>query len=78
MSNTATPTQVIGANVRAELARANRSQAWLGEHLGVSQGQVSARLAGRTPIDVNELVTIAGLLAVPVATLLGEITAAAS
>lgn len=50
----------VGRTVRAELARRGRSQQWLGERLGVSQANVSRRLLGKTPFDVEELVAIAG------------------
>lgn len=39
----------------------------------MSVGAVSHRLTGRTPFDVNELVRIAALLAVPLATLLAGV-----
>lgn len=69
MSNT-TPSQRIGGNVRAEMARNRVSQTALGVHLGLTQASVSARLLGRTPFNINELHDIAAFLGVPLSTLL--------
>lgn len=66
---------IVGSNLRAELARANRSQAWLAERLNIGQSQVSQRLSGKVPIDVNELAQIAALLNVPLADLLRGVEA---
>lgn len=54
------------------MARRGVSQTRVAERLGISQSAVSARLSGRTPFDVNELVTIADFLGVPVTALIGE------
>lgn len=64
------PTEITGANVRAEMARRKVSQVAVAAHLGLSQTAVSARLAGRVPFDINELHAIAGLLDVPIAALI--------
>lgn len=69
------PTEVTGANVRAEMARKKVSQTAVAKHLGRSQSQVSARLSGRVPFDVNELHAIATLLDVPVSVLLPTVEA---
>jgi transcriptional regulator with XRE-family HTH domain len=69
---TKTPSAAVGANVRAEMARRRISQKTLGEHLGLGQVSISARLAGRTPFDVNELVSIAAFLGVTVDVLMAE------
>ena len=61
---------LVGANVRAELGRANRSQTWLGDRLGVTQASVSLRLSGRIALDITELVRIAEALNVPLSRLL--------
>lgn len=74
----AEPTQIVGANVRAETARKRVSQRQMGAALGISHASVSARLSGRTPIDINELVTMATLLEVPLATLLAGVIESAS
>lgn len=57
----------VGQNVRAELARRNISQARVAEELGISQPQVSKRLAGEIAFDVVELERLARLLDMPAA-----------
>lgn len=54
----------VGAAVRSELARQRHSQDWLADKLGVSQANVSRRLLGKTPFDVNELAVVADVLEV--------------
>lgn len=61
---TTTPSAVIGANVRAEMARRGISQTALASRLKVSQSAVSKRLRGETPFDVNELAKVARALGV--------------
>ena len=68
----------IGRTVRAELARRARSQQWLGEQLGISQANVSRRLLGKTPFDVEELVAIAEALEMDVHDLLPRTQVAAA
>ena len=60
----------VASNIRAEIARRNLSQRIVAEHLGVSQPSFSARMSGKTPLDVNELFAIADLLDVPASQLL--------
>lgn len=62
-----TPTDRVGANVRAAMARRlpRVTQTDLAHHLEVSQAVVSKRLNGVTPFDINELVSIAHFLGVP-------------
>lgn len=72
-----TPTAGVGANVKAEMARASITQTTLALALGLTQPQVSARLSGRVPWRIDEVVTVASLLDVPLATLLAGIEAAA-
>jgi transcriptional regulator with XRE-family HTH domain len=69
-------TAIVGANVRAEMARRRISQQQLANHLGVSQGAISKRLAGTVPFDVNEVGAIAELLGVHISDLLPEVSAA--
>lgn len=71
-----TPTVVTGANIKAEMARRGVRQAALAAALGLSQPQVSARLRGVVPFNVNELLAVAAFLDVPVATLLPASAAA--
>lgn len=63
-------------NIRAEMARQRVPQIALAKHLGLSQAAVSRRLNGLTAFDVNELVSVATLLKVPAADLLGAEAAA--
>lgn len=65
-----TPAHEVGANVRAELARRDRSQADLARAIGVSQSGISKRLRGVIAFDVNELTDIARFLDVPLSDLL--------
>jgi transcriptional regulator with XRE-family HTH domain len=72
-----TPTVAAGRNVKAEMTRRGLSQQAVAARLGISQTAVSARLRGITPFDVNEIVTIAGLLGMTVDELLVDVPAAA-
>lgn len=64
----------VGANVRAELARAGKTQAWLAGAIGMSQQSVSDRLRGKFPFDVNELARVADALGLEAAGLMMPIT----
>lgn len=66
----ATPAAVVGANVRAGMARRELSQTALAGHLNLSQTAISTRLRGVTPFDVNELAAVARILRVPAVELL--------
>lgn len=66
------PAVKVGANVRAELARAGKTQAWLAGVLRMKQQSVSDRLRGVVAFDVNELVMVAAALEVPLASLMPE------
>jgi transcriptional regulator with XRE-family HTH domain len=59
----------IGQNVKAEMIRAGKGQDDLAEVLGVSQPQISKRLAGTIGFEAAELVRIAAELNIPVARL---------
>lgn len=65
-----TPTQRIAAEIRAEMARQQRSQRELADALSYTQQAVSRRLAGHVAIDLNELDLIARFLGVSVAHLM--------
>lgn len=65
-----TTAEVVGSAVRAELARAGKSQNDLAAVLGVTQTAVSKRLRGVTPFDVNELAAVAAALDVDMSVLL--------
>lgn len=60
------------------MARRGVSQQALASRVGLSQNGVSRRLRGETPVDINELSTIAGALGVALADLLAEDVEAAS
>lgn len=59
----------IGQNVKAELIRLGVHQDRLAEILGVTQPQISRRLAGTIGFDAAELVRIAAELGIPAARL---------
>lgn len=60
------------------MARRGKSQQDLAATLGISQPQLSKRLSGSVPIDVDELVKIAAALDVPLSALLPADQAVAS
>lgn len=61
---------IVGRNVLAELARRREPQASLAAYVGISPSQMSKRLNGVIPIDVNELTRIAEFLDMPLTALL--------
>ena len=61
-----TPGVQVGANVRAEMARRGITQTQLAEQIGRSQPQLSKRLTGAIPFDINELTAVADALSVPI------------
>lgn len=60
------------ANIRAELARADVSQAAIAELLELAPSQISARVKGRIPWRLHELQAIARHLGIPVSVLVDE------
>lgn len=56
--------QAIAGELRAEIARQQRRMGDLGEVLGLSQPAVSARLNGRQPLTVEELIVVAQWLGI--------------
>lgn len=54
------------AEIKAEMARQNMSQARLGERLGWGQWSVSKRLTGKVPLRLAELEQIAEALGVSI------------
>lgn len=64
--------QRIAANVRAELARQQRSGADLAKSLSWSQAAMQRRLSGRVAFDVTELDAVATQLEIPLGALIGE------
>lgn len=61
------PDPQVAASVRAELARASRTQQSLAAHLHLSQPAVSRRLSGDVSFSIDELVSIAAYLGIDVA-----------
>lgn len=70
MSDRAPTTVVIADNVRAELARARRSQTQAAAAIGLSQPSMSRRLMGEVDFTVPELMSLAAWLEVELARLL--------
>lgn len=62
--------ELVGKEIKVILLRCDMSGRQLAAKLGVSQTWLSSRLAGTTPIDVNDLDEIARALGVPVQALL--------
>ena len=60
----------VAANIRAELARQKKTQSHLIEVWGITQGSVSKRLSGATPLDVNEVQKVADWLGIPLSRLI--------
>ncbi|HEY0697217.1 MAG TPA: helix-turn-helix transcriptional regulator [Micromonospora sp.] len=54
----------IAAEVRAELARQQKTQRWAADVLDMTQPSVQLRLAGRRAFRAEELVTLADALGV--------------
>ena len=55
----------VGANVRAEMARAGKTQEQVAAALRVGQASVSDRLRGVVPFHIPELVVLSRELGVP-------------
>lgn len=77
MNKPATPAAQIGANVKAEMARAGLTQTDLASRLGLGQSGLSKRLRGSIAFDVNELAAVAAVLEVRLPVLLDGAEAAA-
>jgi transcriptional regulator with XRE-family HTH domain len=69
---TATASLEAATQIRAELGRRHRSQAWLAEQIGMSAYKLSRRMCGGVSFSAEDLAAIARALEVPVATLLEE------
>jgi transcriptional regulator with XRE-family HTH domain len=57
--------EAIGCGVRAEMARKGLTQRKLAEALGMSQPQITKRIAGRIEFRPSELEKAAELLGIP-------------
>lgn len=64
-------TDLVAAEVRAEMARQQVTQITLSTRIGMSQQSLSERLRGKTPFTTDDLEKVAGALGVHPATLLG-------
>lgn len=62
---------VVAGEVRAWMARRGVSQVVLSAGVGIGQSQISKRLNGKIPFDVDELDRIAKFLGIDLLTLLG-------
>lgn len=54
-------TRQLAGIFRAELGRADHSQAWLAQVLGISQAHMSRVLKGRRPMDTDQLAVLCQL-----------------
>lgn len=63
-------TDLVATRLRGVLAEQRRSQGDMALFLGLSQAAVSRRLAGKIPIDLNEVDALAHWLDVPLARLI--------
>jgi transcriptional regulator with XRE-family HTH domain len=70
VSTAQTPAEIVAANVRAEMARTRTKQSDVAKAIGVGQPNVSRRLSGEVPFDVNQLAQLSALLGVSMARLL--------
>ena len=68
----------VAANIKAELARRDKTQEDLAAVLNISRQGISQRLLGRVAFRVYELQKIADYLGVPVAELLADQTEASA
>lgn len=64
------PTPDVAAEVRAELGRQSRDNAWLAGQLGVSEMWVGRRLRGKTRFTVEDLHRCADALGIAASDLL--------
>jgi transcriptional regulator with XRE-family HTH domain len=64
----------LAATVRAELARAGKTQTELAAHLGIGQPQVSMRIRGEIDWRVSELAAVANFLNIPITSLITPAT----
>jgi transcriptional regulator with XRE-family HTH domain len=60
-----TQRDIVAAAVRAELARQRITNRMIGRQLGMSDSGIGRRLNGELPFTVEQIVTVARLLNVP-------------
>ena len=68
--NPVSASAAVAAEVRGIMAKRGVTQTQLAEALDLSQPAIARRLAGRVPLDITELHTLAHHHGVPVETLL--------
>lgn len=66
-------TDLVAAEVRAEMGRQQVTQVTLARRIGMSQQSLSERLRGKTPFTTDDLEKVSGALGVHPAVLLGGI-----
>ena len=69
-------TSYVAAEVRAEMGRQDRDNAWLAKQLDVSEMWVSRRLRGKIRFSADDVVRVAAALDVPPAQFLPDATPA--
>lgn len=69
-----TPREIVATEIRALLGRHQRTQTDLAGLLNISQSQMSKRLRGVIPFDIDELASVAHYFGVSVGSLFGETT----
>lgn len=67
-----------GDRVRSALTQAGIKQEEAAAEVGISQGQLSRRIAGRIEFRADELAALARLCGVPVASLIADATEVAA
>lgn len=70
MSTTPSNAAGFAAEVRAELARQNRTALWLAETVGIANSTMARRLSGSSPFDMAESFAVAGALGVSLSDLI--------
>ena len=66
------PTEIVAANIRAEMARQRKSQTDLAAALGTTQQAISARFNAKTPFSIEQVTRAADFLGVPASVLFGD------
>lgn len=74
MPSPGAPREIVGTTVRMLLARGGKTQTDLAVAMGLGQSQLSKRIRGTIPFDLDELVFLSDYFDVPVGLLFGEMT----
>ena len=70
MRNTTTYSSIVAGNVRAALARRDKSQRWLAEQTGIKEPTLHRRLRGEYPFHDWEVAAVAEALGVDITVLM--------